>query len=71
MNPLNDNQVSPILPGRNDFLNLEGFIQSREDVPTNPPRKLSEQIVLVSGGGSTRAYLYDIAARAWRFTTLS
>ena len=72
MNPSNDNQtVTPVFPGQNDFLNIEGFIQSRETVPTAAPRKLSEQLVVVSGGGSTRTYTYDIAARAWRFVQLS
>lgn len=72
MNQSNDNQtITPVFPGQNNFLNIEGFIQARESAPTAAPRKLSEQIVVVSGGGSSRAYIYDIAARAWKYTALT
>lgn len=58
-------------PEIGDILNIKGFIRSQETVPTEKPKSFSDQLVLVSGGGSTRAYFYDIAALAWRFTALS
>ena len=54
-----------------NVLNLDGFIQTLEIVPTYTPTRFIDQFVMVLNGGSTRAYIYDTRGRAWRYTTLT
>ncbi len=63
MNPSNET-----IPGAQHVLNIEGFLTILESAPTNTPRKLSESLVLVRSGGSTRAYFFD---SAWRYVLLT
>lgn len=58
-------------PEENNWLDVEGFLQYREDVPTNKPKHIAQQIVVVSGGGSTALYIYDVASLAWKSVTLT
>lgn len=53
--------------------NLDGFIQTLEFVPTYKPSRVIDQVVLVTSGGSTRAYFYDTkpSALGWKYTTLT
>lgn len=54
--------------------NLDGFIQTLEFVPTYTPSRFLDQFVIVTSGGSSRAYIYDTkptGGKAWRFTTLT
>lgn len=48
--------------------NLDGFIQSIDFVPTYIPSRFIDQVVLVTSGGSSFAYIYDTKAssKAWR-----
>lgn len=52
-------------PNENHFFNLVGFIRTYTEEPTNAPKDISEQIVLVTAGGSTAAYFYDTNATTW------
>ena len=63
MNPSNN-----LIPNENHLLNIEGFLTILESVPTYTPKKLSESLVLVRSGGSTRAYFYD---SGWRYSALT
>jgi hypothetical protein len=67
MNLSNDTQAE-IMSNQQHFLNLEGLLTITEVVPTATPRKLSEGLVLVRSGGSTRAYFFD---SAWRYAALT
>ncbi len=60
-----------VFPSENHIFNLEGFIQTIDFVPTNKPRKFSDQFVLVTAGGSSRAYIYDRVGLAWKYWTLT
>lgn len=53
--------------------NLDGFIQTIEFVPTYKPSRFVDQVVLVSSGGSSRAYFYDTkpSSSGWKYTTLT
>lgn len=62
------NQSDNIIPNEQHILNIEGFLRISESVPTYTPRNLSESILLVRSGGSTRVYFYD---SAWRYTSLT
>ena len=62
------NPSSNTIPDQQHILNIEGLLTIIESVPTFTPRKLSECLVLVRSGGSTRAYFYD---SAWRYATLT
>lgn len=53
------------------ILNIEGFLRSLTEEPTYTPRRLIEQVVLVTSGGSTATYFYDTADRTWKYTTLT
>lgn len=59
------------LPNAIDLLNLEGFIQTIDFVPTDKPRIFRDQFMLVTAGGSSRAYIYDVVGLAWKFVTLT
>lgn len=58
-------------PEQEDILNISGFLRAQERVPADKPKSFVEQLVLVSGGGSTRAYFYDVNALAWRYVALT
>ena len=59
------------VPGENNILNIEGFVQTLTEEPTYIPRKLSDQVVLVRTGGSTAAYFYDTVNTTWRHIVLT
>ncbi len=59
------------LPGFVDLLNLTGYLQTIDFVPTAIPRLFREQFVIVTAGGSSRAYIYDTVGAAWKYTTLT
>lgn len=59
------------MPGRDDLLNLQGFIQTLFEVPTAKPKSFRDQFVLVTNGGSSRAYIYDVVGLAWKYTALT
>ena len=59
------------LPGVLDLLNLEGFIQTLAVAPTEKPKIFRDQFVLVTNGGSSRAYIYDTVGLAWKYVALT
>lgn len=54
-----------------DLLNLTGFLQTLSVVPTEKPKIFRDQFVLVTNGGSSRAYIYDAVALAWKYVALT
>lgn len=64
-------QVLPDVPFH--LQNLDGFIQTLEFVPTYKPSRFLDQVVLVTSGGSTRAYFYDTkpSSPGWKFAALT
>lgn len=55
-----------------DFFDISGgFIDTVNVVPTNIPKKLAEQILIYSNGGTYRLYIYDTVNNAWRYATLT
>lgn len=60
-----------ILPNEINWLNIIGFIRTKEEVPSTIPQTLSDQLVIVRNGGSTRAYLYDTTGITWNYVALS
>lgn len=65
------NKQTPYIPDEDHIFNLVGFIQTRDTVPTDKPRKFADQFVLVTNGGSSRAYIYDTRGLAWKYTSLT
>lgn len=52
-------------PGQQNWGNLNGYIPKLTEEPTYTPRGAFEQLVVVSSGGSTSTYIYDVGAKAW------
>ena len=48
-----------------NFVNLVGLFSTGTDAPSLAPRKISEQFVVVTAGGSSRAYIYNTISRTW------
>jgi len=69
MNPLDN--TAPEFPNENHFFNLTGFIRTFTEEPSYAPKTVSQQIVLVTAGGSTSAYIYDTNATAWLSVNLT
>lgn len=65
-----NNQASEF-PTENHFFNLTGFIRTYTEEPTYTPKDISQQLVLVTAGGSTSAYIYDTNATTWLSVTLT
>lgn len=59
------------LPNQIDLLNLTGFIQTIDFVPTEKPKIFRDQFILVTAGGSSRAYIYDAVGLAWKYIVLT
>lgn len=57
--------------GEQNWRDIDALLTNTEVVPTAKPRSISEQFVIVSGGGSARAYIYDTGALSWRYTALT
>ena len=70
MNP-SSNIPSNEFPIENHFFNLSGWIQTFTEEPTYTPKNISQQLVLVTAGGSTAMYCYDTNATTWLKVTLS
>lgn len=60
-----------VVPGVQHILNLNGFVQTLDVTPTHVPRKFSDQFVILTNGGSSRAYIYDVRNQAWRYVALT
>lgn len=60
-----------IVPKELNWLNIIGFIRTKEEVPSTVPQILSDQLVIVRNGGSTRAYIYDTTGITWNYVALS
>ena len=54
-----------------DLLNLTGFIQTINFVPTEKPKIFRDQFMIVTNGGSSRAYIYDTVGLAWKYVALT
>ena len=67
----NESNQEEFIPNQNHWLNLVGFIRTIEEIPTYTPRNIQQQFLLITNGGSSRAYLYDTLGRAWRYTQLT
>lgn len=59
------------IPGTSHFFNLEGFVRTLFEVPTAKPKQMKDQFVLVTNGGSSRAYIYDTVGLAWKYVALT
>lgn len=64
------NQEQEFIPNQDHWLNFVGYIRTLNEVPTYTPRKISQQFVLVTNGGSSRTYIYDTVGLAWKYITL-
>jgi len=62
MNQFNDNT---------NFLDIEGFVNSLTEEPSFTPRKLSDTFFIVTTGGSSRFYVFDVVSRTWKTTVIS
>jgi hypothetical protein len=72
MNELREPLPIPrISPSERRFQDIDGFMKRVEEVPSQTPRNLYEQFVLVTNGSSSRVYIYEPIAQAWRYTQLS
>lgn len=73
MNQLTEQQFQEekFIPGQDHWLNFVGFIRTLNEVPSYTPRQISQQFILVTNGGSSRAYIYDTIGQAWKYTTLT
>lgn len=58
-------------PNEDYIGNITGFIRTIEFVPTDKPKQLIDQFIIVTSGGSSRAYIYDTVGLAWRYTVLT
>lgn len=52
-------------PNENHFFNLSGWVQTFTEEPTYTPKNISQQMVLVTAGGSTAVYFYDTNSVTW------
>lgn len=57
---------SKIFPDESNLADVRGFLHTRTEEPSYVPRSFSEQFVLVTTGGSSRAYLYDVISNTWK-----
>ena len=74
MTPLDENikmEAEQTIKGEFNWLNLFGFLKRVEEVPSAKPRNIYEQIVIVTNGGSTRAYIYENYSLAWKYIALT
>lgn len=72
--PIHPSPDGPLPTDPFHLQNLNGFIQTIEFVPAYTPKSFLDQFVLVTSGGSSRAYLYDTkftGGGAWRYTVLT
>ena len=54
-----------------DFFNVVStMIQTTTSVPTNVPKKVVEQILIVNNSGF-KLYIYDTVGNAWKYTALT
>lgn len=60
-----------VFPNVFHLLNIQGFWQTIDAVPTEKPRTFFEQVRIVTAGGSSRLYIYDTGGLAWRYTALT
>lgn len=53
--------------------NITGFIVTIDFVPAYTPKSFLDQFVIVTAGGSSRAYIYDTkyTGGGWRYTALT
>lgn len=58
-------------PDDTNWRDINGFILSLTETPAYTPRGAFEQFVMVTAGGSSRAYLYDTTAKAWRSVVIA
>ena len=54
--------------------NLLGSIRSLDAAPSEVPKRFVDQFMIVTSGGSSRLYIYDVkptGGLAWRYTSLT
>ena len=73
-----DQKPGDIVPGENNFLNILGFVKTVDKYPgegdgsfLNKPKRISDQMVLVTADGSTSAYFYDTNNQSWHYVNLT
>lgn len=59
------------MPDSQTLYGLEGFIQTLTEEPAYTPRKFTDQLVIVTTGGSSRVYLYDTNSRSWKSAVIA
>lgn len=64
-------QLNDPFPGIQHLENIQGFLHRMEVVPTEKPKSFVDQIVLVTNGGSTAAYIYEPTSLAWKYVLLT
>ena len=65
-------------PTETNIQDLEGFIRTVTEAPDSSdvnrgfnPKKFSDQILLVTAGGSTAVYLFNIDDQTWRSVVIA
>lgn len=74
MNQSNNNSSADhTLPDEQHILNMQGFLRTIDFVPTAKPTRFVDQMFMVTAGGSSRLYIYDInpGTLGWKYTTLT
>ena len=54
-----------------DIKNISEVIITVTAVPTHVPKKVAEQVVIYSSGGTFRLYLYDAVGNTWKYSALT
>lgn len=69
------NPSDKLFPNESNLFDIRGFVRTLTEDPNSgflaTPRNFSEQFVIVTTGGSSRAYLYDTNARNWKSVVIS
>lgn len=58
-------------PEEKNWRDIGGFLLHLTEQPTYTPKGMFEQIVIVTAGGSSRAYIYDTKANNWKSTIIA
>lgn len=60
-----------LFPQENHIFDLDGFLRTLTEEPTHTPKKFSDQLVIVTTGGSSALYIYDTSSTSWMYTALT
>lgn len=71
INPLNIQTSKESFTEETNWRDIRGFLLRLTEEPTHTPKGMFEQIVVVTTGGSSRAYIYDTVANNWKSTVIA